>query len=159
MKKIVINAQYGGFGLSHEAVMRYAELKGVKLYPFIDKMLRKVFEDVYHETPTIEDNRVSCISYALVPPEAYERLLEGDERNTNTADRFKNSNAFFFSVNNIERDDPYLIQTVEELGDRANGKCASLRIVKIPNDIKWVIEEYNGSEYIAEKHRTWYVDE
>jgi len=34
--KIVINDCYGGFGLSHKAVMRYVELKGIKLYPYID---------------------------------------------------------------------------------------------------------------------------
>ena len=31
--KVVINACYGGFGLSEKAVMRYAELKGLTLYP------------------------------------------------------------------------------------------------------------------------------
>lgn len=29
--KVVINRCYGGFGLSHEGVMRYAELKGMNL--------------------------------------------------------------------------------------------------------------------------------
>ncbi len=32
MNKIVYNACYGGFGLSEAAMIRYAELKGVKLY-------------------------------------------------------------------------------------------------------------------------------
>jgi hypothetical protein len=31
MKKIVINTCHGGFGLSHEAIMRYAALKGIEL--------------------------------------------------------------------------------------------------------------------------------
>ncbi len=25
----------------------------------------------------------------------------------------------------------------------------------IPDDVKWQIEEYDGLEWIAEKHRTW----
>jgi len=29
--KVVINRCYGGFGISHEAIMRYAELKGMTL--------------------------------------------------------------------------------------------------------------------------------
>lgn len=33
MKKIVYNACYGGFSLSRAAVLRYAELKGITLYP------------------------------------------------------------------------------------------------------------------------------
>lgn len=31
MPKIVVNACYGGFGLSHAAVMRYSELAGINL--------------------------------------------------------------------------------------------------------------------------------
>jgi len=34
--KVVKNDCFGGFRLSHAAVMRYAELKGMTLYPFID---------------------------------------------------------------------------------------------------------------------------
>ena len=37
--KVVINRCYGGFGLSHEAVMRYFEIKGVTVYPEQDKSL------------------------------------------------------------------------------------------------------------------------
>lgn len=31
--KVVINSCYGGFGLSHEAILNYAELVGITLYP------------------------------------------------------------------------------------------------------------------------------
>jgi len=55
-----------------------------------------------------------------------------------------------------QRDHPLLIQVVEELGERANGDCAELKIVEIPDDVKWGIEEYDGAEHVAEKHRTWY---
>ena len=54
-----------------------------------------------------------------------------------------------------ERDDPVLIQVVEELGDAASGRYSSLKIVEIPDDIKWQIEEYDGMEHVAEEHRTW----
>lgn len=37
MNKIVYNACYGGFGLSQEAVLKYAELKGITLYPEQDR--------------------------------------------------------------------------------------------------------------------------
>ena len=33
MKKIVINTDWGGFDLSHKAIVRYAELKGINLLP------------------------------------------------------------------------------------------------------------------------------
>jgi len=35
--KVVINTCYGGFGLSHEATLRYYGLKGIKVYPFKDR--------------------------------------------------------------------------------------------------------------------------
>ena len=28
--------------------------------------------------------------------------------------------------------------------------------VEIPDDVEWQIEEYDGTEHISEKHRTWY---
>ena len=56
---------------------------------------------------------------------------------------------------NIERDDPALIQTIEEMGTEANGWCADLGIVEIPDDVEWEIAEYDGNEHVAEKHRTW----
>jgi hypothetical protein len=55
----------------------------------------------------------------------------------------------------IERDDPALVETVEKLGKAANGSCAELYVVEIPDDVQWQIEEYDGSEHVAEKHRTW----
>lgn len=55
----------------------------------------------------------------------------------------------------VERDDPYLIKVVKELGPRANGSCASLKIVEIPGDVSWHIAEYDGNEWVAEDHRTW----
>lgn len=37
MTKVVYNNCYGGFGLSHAAIMRYAELKGITLHPKVGK--------------------------------------------------------------------------------------------------------------------------
>jgi len=30
------------------------------------------------------------------------------------------------------------------------------KVVEIPDDIEFVIEEYDGIEWVAEKHRVWY---
>ena len=58
----------------------------------------------------------------------------------------------------ISRDDPELIKYVETLKEEANGNCAKLKIIEIPDDVEYVIEEYDGAEWIAEKHRTWGLD-
>ena len=55
----------------------------------------------------------------------------------------------------IPRDDPYLIKIVRDLGMTANGAHANLKIVEIPPDVEWQIEEYDGNEWVAEKHRIW----
>lgn len=55
----------------------------------------------------------------------------------------------------VARDDPYLIQTIRELGDKANSRFCTLKIVEVPADVDWTIEEYDGLEWVAEVHRTW----
>lgn len=60
-----------------------------------------------------------------------------------------------FYDKDIARDDPYLIKIVKELGMSANGPHANLKIVEIPGDIEWLVQEYDGAEWIAEAHRTW----
>ena len=56
----------------------------------------------------------------------------------------------------LDRDDPDLVAVVRELGTAANGPRARLSIATIPADVEWQIEEYNGREWVAEKHRTWH---
>lgn len=57
-------------------------------------------------------------------------------------------------VGDIERDDTNLVKVVEQL-DNANDQYSSLDIVEIPEGIEWKIENYDGVEWISEKHRTW----
>jgi len=46
----------------------------------------------------------------------------------------------------IERDDPFLIEVVETLGEKADGFVAQLEIVMIPEDLDFEITEYDGME-------------
>lgn len=55
----------------------------------------------------------------------------------------------------IPRDDPYLVKIVKDLGMSANGPHANLKIIEIPGDVDWIVQEYDGAEWVAEKHRTW----
>lgn len=55
----------------------------------------------------------------------------------------------------INRTDPRLIEVVEKLGKLADGDHAKLKIVEIPDDVDWYIDDYDGVEWVAETHRTW----
>jgi len=55
------------------------------------------------------------------------------------------------------RANPELIRAIEKIGEEnAGGKYASIRIIEIPDDVEWIIEEYDGVESVHEKHRVWY---
>lgn len=122
MTKIVYNACYGGFGLSHEAVMRYAEIKGITLY---------VNEDTFAR------------SYFLCPVEEYERIIAEDD-----TDEFDRLNELYFSVRNIERTDPILVEVVEELGEAASDRFAELCIYNVSPGTLYRIDEYDGMETV-----------
>lgn len=113
MAKVAYNACYGGFSLSDKAIARYAELKGITLYP--------------------EPSGWGGAMHWLSPP-------TGDK---NADDRRKS-----LYVRDLERDDPTLIQVIEELGDEANGMCARLRIENIPAGTSYRIDEYDGNESV-----------
>lgn len=55
----------------------------------------------------------------------------------------------------IPRDCPVLVSMVEEQGDAMNSHYSELKVVEIPDDVEWYIEEYDGMEHVAERHRTW----
>jgi hypothetical protein len=53
------------------------------------------------------------------------------------------------------RSNPELVKIVEEMGEDSFGDYAQLEIIEVPDDVKWHIESYDGSEWVAENHRTW----
>ena len=53
------------------------------------------------------------------------------------------------------RADPALVQAVEELGNKAWGRYAELKVVEIPDGTNYEIKEYDGLETVVETHRTW----
>ena len=122
--------------------MRYLALRGITVYPEQDGGTWKFW------------------TYWLQKPEDRLEEKEGESFYTMTMDERQDYNKRFsdetFGVEDISRDDPVLIEVIEELGDAANGEHAELAIVEIPDDVEWEISEYDGSEHVAEKHRVWY---
>lgn len=54
-----------------------------------------------------------------------------------------------------DRADPDLVAVVETLGEKSWGNFSELKVVEIPDDVQWHIEDYDGLEHVAENHRTW----
>lgn len=140
--KIVINDCHGGFGLSKEAMMLYGELAGITLYP-VDQKPWSLGIVTYWTVP--EDQRVQGKSgHEYVEMSFSERIAHNEAISKQQ-----------LWYRDIERNDPLLVQVVETLGSKANGRHADLKVVDIPDGVEWQIEEYDGSERIAEVHRTW----
>lgn len=103
--------------------------------------MRRYFE-LKGWTLYIENAGSWSATYWKVPPEDRQRYnAEYEQKSVYAGD--------------IPRDDPELVCVVEELGSAANGSCAELAVVEIPDGTEWQIEEYDGNEHVAESHRTW----
>jgi hypothetical protein len=143
--KVVINACYGGFGLSHQAVMRYAEIKGIELYGYVNAKKKDGSTD-FDRYVAIEkgDKRDHwCVHYRT------KQLVSPNDREGMNEDRC------YWSYRDMERHDEALVKVVEELGEKAGGQCSKLKVVEIPDGVDYIVDEYDGFEHIAERHRTW----
>ena len=137
--KLVINNCYGGFSLSAAALARLAEKRGKKAYFFEHNFKTKKYAPL---TQDEADKSFCPFAFDIPNPNDF----EADEQ--------------FYEKHKLDscpddRADTFLVEVVEELGEKANGGCAELKVLEIPDGVEWVIDEYDGIEHIAEKHRTW----
>lgn len=156
-RKVVINKCYGGFSLSPDAVARIAELQGRPCYFFHTPIVNGKFSRSFVPL-TLEEARKAFVWSAFDVPNPNEMLKKGDWH-TMTEEERKAQNAVYseHEIDNrpSERDNAHLVQAVEELGEKANGGHAELRVVEIPADVEWTVDEYDGLEHIAQVHNTW----
>ncbi len=143
VRYVVINTQHGGFDLSNQGVRRYLEIKGLEFW-------------------AEENNRFGGLvgpRYWLVPEEQRLNDPEATQWHSMTLTERQQHNQTYsqqvFCARELDRDDPVLVQVIRELGSEASGRHAELKVVEIPADVEWQIEEYDGLEWVAEKHRTW----
>jgi len=137
--QIVINKCFGGFGLSPKAQKRYAELKGIEL--FFYQQTKWEYKDGIDEYTRITDVNQN---------DPFVQAVTGDLGETVES----LGNNYWFD-GNISRDDITLVQVVKEMKKDANGPFANLRIIDIPDGIKWEIDDYDGMESIHESHQSW----
>ena len=138
MKKVILNKCYGGFSLSDLAYKRYAKKSGIKLFKY----------EMY-----INADTVSC---------EFRKVKNSDSLLFSyyvTKDLGKTTNElpkdYCFTLGRENREDPVLIEVIEELGEKANTKFSDLKIVEIPDDLDYVIDDYDGIETLHEKVQVW----
>ena len=149
--KVVINNCFGGFGLSPKAIKKYLKLIGKKCYFFkYDYDTKKYIKVKNLEIKNSIFYTIFTISNpnTILPKESLGKDGTCKEYN-------KIYNKINFYDHDIERTDLNLIKVVEELREEASGSCANLKIVEIPNNTQYQIDEYDGLESIHEKHRSW----
>ena len=100
-------------------------------------------------------SREAILLYLELSGEAYTLEQQEDrERQLRLGDRII-VQGYEFESHSINRDDPALVTTVRQLGSKANGDYAKLKIVEVPAGVAWQIDDYDGKEWVAELHRTW----
>ena len=137
MKKVILNKCFGGFGLSKEAYELYAKKKGISVFHYTQENLKK---EIY--TYATDDNRTF---------DFYFTKDFGDNVYISNED-FKK---YFLNLDENFREDKTLIEVVEELGEKANAFYSNLKIVEIPDDLDYVIDNYDGIETLHQKVQEW----
>lgn len=138
--KVVINKCYGGFGLSFAAVVAIAKRKGLPC--FIYERIGDYESKTYRKIDGQKNTR--NIFFAL-----------GIDLGDTCTEMALNQATHLNIDSQIERHDEDLVAVVETLGKAANGQFAELHVIDVPDDVDYVVEEYDGQEWIAEVHRTW----
>lgn len=136
--EVVINACFGGFSLSPKALLWLWE-QGVT----------EIGMDAEEYYGTNKDRHQKD----LKEWKEYDEKRQGDRLFITV---FSPDEKFvLYGGRDIRRDHPKLVECVKLFGEDSYGGCAELKIIEIPDDVQFVVEEYDGNEHIAEVHRTW----
>ena len=133
--KVLVNRCFGGFGLSTEAHEWLIKHKGWKV------------------TQYGEDGKIIDQNCELVE--------DPTPWSGNTFSKYRETPKVEGGWGDDEREYPLrinqdVIECVETLGTKlASSKLAEIDIADVPDDVKWEIDNYDGSETIREKGRSW----
>lgn len=132
--KIILNKCYGGFDVSEEAYKLYAEKKGLTLYCY--------YYD-YKNNRMVKNVKAGSSFFKYYFTKDFGYSVEDKKIDWST----------HLYLDSGHRDDPILIEVVEELGKKASGSYGNLVIVEIPDGMNYVINNYDGVETLHENVR------
>lgn len=136
--KVILNKCYGGFGVSQKAYELYAKKKGIEIFAY--KLECTNDKPIYRKT----DMGSSIFTITFTKDFGDYVDLYDD-----------NSEKYILELCSNYREDPVLIEVVEELGDRANSPFSKLVVVDIPDGMEYEIDEYDGVETLHQKVEKW----
>lgn len=145
--KVVINKCYGGFSISPEAALWLYE---------------KGFDEPEFATPVDEYWTDKYNGHHMFGKEAnlrkwreYLATADHSKRDSLFVTVFTPDEKFVLDCRPKTRDHALLVECVETMGEAANGSCSNLKIIEIPDGVKYVVQEYDGLESVAEAHAVW----
>ncbi|ENM1174593.1 hypothetical protein AB6R62_000994 [Listeria monocytogenes] len=138
--KIVLNKCFGGFALSHVAYLYLCELKGIDVHAYLVEERDSIFHfkkiDKSHKTSDVFEriwyleNELPKMELSL--QESWDFLEHID-----------------LDLNDANRADLYLVNTVEIFGEAVNIIYSNLKVVEIPDGNDFIIHEYDGFESVV----------
>lgn len=143
MAKIILNKDYGGFGVSAKAHKLYAERLGKELFYYVGEYIKPhvVYKKVSYEEFIKKNSLFYFYSFKDLGDETIKDIVIQNEAET-------------LDLDEHHREDPLLIQIVEELGEEASGWAATLKVVEIPDELangNYMIDDYDGAEILHAK--------
>lgn len=150
-RKIVINNCYGSFCASFRVAIELFRNKYTTNEYYIYK---KTNNNSYKKITTTDEleNSFFYSNYYIVDKD-YGEIISIDKFKNITNKECLDSLAHCCN----ERENPILIDMIEKFGSEfcSNTKHSRLQIIEIPYDVNYIVQEDDGLEWIAEKHRTW----
>ena len=136
--KVILNKCFGGFCVSQEAYELYAKKKGIEIFSYDFRCENS--KPTYRKT-----NAGSSIFNATFTKDFGDYIEMSDD----------DFDKYCLNLNESHREDPVLIEVVEELGKRANSRFSELVVVDIPDGMEYEIDDYDGIETLHQKVEKW----
>jgi len=142
MAKIILNKDFGGFSASYKAHKLYAKKKfnvdNIYVYNFeVNHDANLPYKTCYRRSDSAKDSVFNCYTIKDLG-EVVHDIFDSE---------------YALNLDESHREDPILIEIVEELGKEASGRYGCLEVVEIPDELvgNYMIDDYDGIETLHQK--------
>lgn len=154
--KVLISKNYGGFTIPYYIMEEYAKKTNKPIYYYLEGYLENGKKFTKLNFLELEEKYQFSLRYK---EKDFGDILQAEYSSDNFQEILGEiiSHETDYKIENL-RTNETLINIVEEnmsLMNNDNQNFAKLKVVEIPDDVDWEVEDYDGVEWIAEKHRVW----